>query len=521
MTAGSHNPLRMLERRAWWLWGLTIALMLALTIALPAFFLPLMDAIESGGGWLSDTYNALVGVAGLVLVFCLYVISKQQELNRVRDRLLAEERELADVRTRLSELTALFHVSATINLQLNLGGILEIIVRRVVSALKAQQASIMLHDQQSGVLETRASYGLESELARNARKRVGEGIAGWVAEHQQALLLGTQPPYAELSCHYKAERNITSALSLPLRVGDRCVGVLNVNRINHPEPFREHHREILRLFAEHVGAVIDRAMVMDRLGAQASELQAANLKLAEMNIMKDAFLSTASHELKTPLTSVIAYAEMLDENAGQLAPTQQRDFLKRLRSEAQRLLGLIDDILDLSRLETGKLQLKRQPVSLNDVVREALETSSPLAQKHGVLLQHDLEEDLETLVLDPVKMRQVAINLLANAVNFSPTSATVRVRTFREGGCARLEVVDQGPGISAEDSTQIFKLFAQGNRPAAGRTSGTGIGLHLVKRLVELHGGEVGVTSTPGAGSTFWVRLPLTSTPAAEIPAAA
>ncbi len=511
MSSENGSPLRQVDRNSWWLWALTFLVMLALTAAVPVLYFPLLRELEAADTeWLANGYYAAVGLAGLVLVFCLYTILKQRQLNVVRGQLLAEERELEDVRTRLSELSALFHVSTTLNLQLDPDSIVEIIVRRVVSTLRAQQASIMLYEPSSGMLETRASYGLESELARNARKRIGEGIAGWVAEHKQAVLLGKEPPQPEFGQHYKRDRNITSALSLPLRVGDRCVGVLNVNRINHPEPFREHHREILRLFAEHVGAVIDRALVLERLGSRTTELEAANLKLAEMNRMKDLFLSTASHELKTPLTSVIAYAELLDENGGKLPAGQQSDFLRRLRAEAQRLLGLIDDILDLSRLETGKLRLRRQPTQLNQVVREAVETSSHLAEKHRVTLVQNLGSDVEILDLDPVKMRQVAINLLANAVNFTPDGGIVRVSTRKDGDHVVLEVTDQGPGVALEDHAQIFELFGQAGRPALGRPAGTGIGLHLVKRLVELHGGDVGLNSIPGQGSTFWVRLPAT-----------
>src|SRR5438552_6483753 len=129
----------------------------------------------------------------------------------------------------------MFRVSTSLNRQLPLDGILEIIVRRVVSTLGAQQASVMVYDAERGVLETRASYGLESELARFAKRKIGEGIAGWVAEHKQAILLGPDDS-GPLGQHFKTNRNITSALSLPIRVGDRLVGVLNVNRINHPEP---------------------------------------------------------------------------------------------------------------------------------------------------------------------------------------------------------------------------------------------------------------------------------------------
>src|SRR5262249_22826236 len=157
--------------------------------------------------------------------------------------------------------------------------------------------------------ETRASYGLEAEFAKNARKRLGEGIAGWVAERLEPVQLDGSNPNQTFGRHIKSNRNITSTLSPPPRVGGRRVGVVNVNRVSPPEPFLPHHREVLLIFAEHVGAVIDRAGVMDRMGSRARELEADNQKLAETNRMKDVFLSTASHELKTPLTSVIAYAE--------------------------------------------------------------------------------------------------------------------------------------------------------------------------------------------------------------------
>jgi signal transduction histidine kinase len=284
--------------------------------------------------------------------------------------------------------------------------------------------------------------------------------------------------------------------------------VLNVNRINHPEPFREHHRDMLRLFAEHVGAVIDRAEVMERLSAHAQALESSNLKLAEMNRMKDIFLSTASHELKTPLTSVIAYSELLDEHGGTLSPEQRGEFLGRLQAEANRLLRLIDDILDLTRLETGKLSLRRERLSVNAVVRAAVETARPLAAKHGVTVERQLDESLADVEIDEVKTRQVVVNLLVNAIKFSPERETVTIATRADSGFVVVEVVDRGPGIEPDETAHIFELFGQGLREGDGQTSGLGIGLHLVKRITELHGGHVGVNSILGEGSTFWVRLP-------------
>jgi signal transduction histidine kinase len=503
-----------LRRRAWSLWALTLAVVVSLATAVPFFYLPLSALLREEPGALSqEEYLALIGLVGLVTIFCLYMLLKQRELELVRHRLELEERDKDVARSRLSELSSLFQLSTTLNLQLRLDDILQIIVRRVVSTLKAQQASIMIYNPTSDLLETRASYGLESEFARNARKRLGEGIAGWVAQRREAVQLDSDA--GAFSSHYKSNRNITSALSLPLQVGERCVGVLNVNRINHPETFEYHHREMLQLFADHVGAVIERADVMERLGSRTRELEEVNVRLNEMNRLKDVFLSTASHELKTPLTSVIGYAELVDENDERLSSEQRSEFLGRLRAEAGRLMGLIEDILDLTRIESGKLTLRRVSMSLNEVARAAVQTARSLAEKHGVQLAERLEDGLPDVSLDEVKTRQVLVNLLVNAVKFSPEGGRVVLETLRDGEYLRAQVSDQGVGIAPEDAPHIFELFGQGVRER-GERRGLGIGLHLVKRITELHGGHVGVNSRIGEGSSFWVRLPVQGTDSAE-----
>jgi len=495
------HPQSRLDLWNWWLWMLTFVVLLALTTTVMLL-----------QGWLEIPTPRHVGaiLGGFVVSFCLLIVAKQVQMNRLRDSIREEESELTDMRTRLSEIHELFRVTTTLNLQLPLDAVLEIIVRRVVSTLGAQQSSVMIYDPESGDLATRASYGLESEFARHGRRKLGEGIAGWVAQHNQPLLLGPRESNDAIRQHYKANRNITSALSLPIRVGDRCIGVLNVNRINHPDAFSEHHRDLLRMFAEHVGSVVERAEVVERLSRRTRVLEASNLQLSELNRLKDTFLSTASHELRTPLTSVIGYAEVLEENENRLSGTQRRDFLRRMSSEATGLLRLIDDILDLTRLENGKLTIQRAPCSINAVARAATETVEPMAEKFGVRVRLTLDESLGTIPLDEVKARQVIVNLLVNAIKFSPRSGEVEVRTRAEEGKAVVEVLDQGPGIEPKDAHQIFELFGQGigvhGRPA----TGVGIGLHLVRRITELHGGSVGVVSKPGDGSCFWVRFPAT-----------
>jgi len=511
MNTRSEIRWKHLQRAGWMLWAAAFALLIALTTVVPALWarvLGLGGNTELPAG-IDNPYVVTVTLAGLVILFCLYTILQQRELHRAVKALSHEENERATASVRLSELTALFQVSTTLQLQLRSDVILEIIVRRVVSTLKAQQASVMILEPENGELVTRASYGLEAEFSRGARKKIGEGIAGWVALRREAVTLGERAPYPELGRHYKANRRITSALSLPLSIGERVIGVLNVNRINHTEPFGDHHLEVLRVFAEHIAAVIDRAEVLERMGRRARELEADNVKLSDLNRMKDVFLGTASHELKTPLTSVIAYAELLDDHEGKLSRDQAREFVGRLRGEAQRLLGLIEDILDLSRLESGKLALKPRQLDISEVVRGAIETTRSMAQKYGVVVKSELQADLPALTVDEVKVRQVLVNLIVNAIKFSPRDTPVLLGAHLDGTFVRVEVTDRGPGIAPDTATHIFELFGQNVPEDADTRGGLGIGLHLVKRITELHGGHVGVNSRPGEGSTFWVRLPL------------
>ena len=512
MTETKVSSRNNVERRSRGLWILNVAVLMALTITVPMLYFPLVKLASSELGHqepLRRAYYDMVGLTGLIVIFCLYMTLKQREVRVMREALEREEREKQDMTTRLFELSELFQVSTALNVQFQLDTILEIIVRRVVSALKAQQASIMIYNPETGILETRASYGLESEFAKSARKKLGEGIAGWVAAHKEALRLDANTGQSPFHRHFKSNRNITSALSLPLIVSGRCVGVLNVNRINHTETFENYHSEILVMFADHVATVIERAEIVGRLGNRTTQLEADNRKLSEMNRMKDVFLSTASHELKTPLTSIIGYAEILGDRTMNIGESERTEFVLRLRSEAHRLLALIEEVLDLSRIECGKLVLNMKPMPLEDVVKSAVDTARSVVERNGAVIVPELSGSLPDLEIDEVKMRQVIVNLLVNAGKYSPKDGRISVRTGSEGDFAFVEVADQGPGIHPDDAAFIFELFGQGAHGKERRSGGIGIGLHLVKRLTELHGGHVSLRSNSG-GSTFIVRLPLT-----------
>jgi signal transduction histidine kinase len=516
MKLDDHDNMR-IERQNWFLWGLSCVLLIALALTVYVLYVHMMVDLreaESGSSWIQNGYSTAIGLVGLVCIFVLYTIVQQMELKRLRQRMNGEEKDLDRMRSRLAEITHLFEVATELNLRFPVDTILMVMVRRVVAALRAQQASVMLFSPDAGNLETRAYYGVEGEFTAAGRVKLGEGIAGKVAEKRQAMRLDNTTKNDDITQHYRPHRQITSALSVPIVVEDQCLGVLNVNRISHPDLFNDRQKEILRLFAENIGAVIQRADEMEKMEERNRGLESDNARLREINRMKDIFLSLASHELKTPLTSVIGYAELLNDHDRELAVDQRKEFTRRLKSEAEQLLGLIEDILDLTRLETGKIELKRSRVTLNELSRAAVDTVRALSRKHDVGIIEDYDREDDAIFVDEVKIRQALVNLCVNAIKFSPAKSEIRVSTRQEGASVLVEITDQGPGVSPEESAQIFTLFGQGHRKSTQGTSGLGIGLHLVKRIVELHGGMVGVRNGSGGGananlgSTFWIQLP-------------
>lgn len=236
-------------------------------------------------------------------------------------------------------------------------------------------------------------------------------------------------------------------------------------------------------------------------------------ELVEANRFKSEFLANVSHELRTPLTAIIAFAEVLGRpSTGQLNP-QQREYLKDMTESAQELLGMINDLLEMSRIEAGRIDLRPEAFRLDLTVERVLDVLRPLAQNKGVSLEFPGPGEVDWVVADESKVRQVLMNLVGNAVKFTPLGGRVTVSLSRlrspDPGVL-VSVSDTGIGIREEDQEMIFEKFGQvGRGPAGGGIRGTGLGLSLAKHLVELHGGRIWVQSQPGQGSTFCFTLPL------------
>jgi signal transduction histidine kinase len=274
----------------------------------------------------------------------------------------------------------------------------------------------------------------------------------------------------------------------------RIIGASKIARdIREHKRLREEHR----VAAENEGA------------ARREVLEAQNRRIEEDSRLKSEFVANMSHELRTPLNSIVGFTElMLDARFGPLAG-RYREFVQLMNASAHHLLQLINDILDLAKVESGKIDFQPETVELSAVIAEAMAIISGLAAKRKIALRTEVDPALGRVYLDPMRLRQVLYNYLSNAVKFTPEGGRVVLRARPEAGDRfRIEVEDTGIGIRPEDEHKLFIEFQQLDASSAKKFAGSGLGLALTRRLVEAQGGTVGVRSVFGSGSTFFATLP-------------
>ncbi|MBM4053145.1 MAG: ammonium transporter [Planctomycetes bacterium] len=246
-----------------------------------------------------------------------------------------------------------------------------------------------------------------------------------------------------------------------------------------------------------------------KVNEKTEDLQQANIALEKANRLKSEFLTTMTHELRTPLNAIIGFAEVLrDEITGALSK-DQKEYVNDIHSSGQHLLNMINSILDLSRIETGKMELHYEEFCIENAVNETLTIINAYADNKGISLHTSVPDTLPLLTADKAKFKQILYNLLSNAVKFTPEKGKIDIRAFQINHSVRCEISDTGIGITPEAKEGLFDAFRQADGSITRRYEGTGLGLHLTKRLVELHGGKIWVESAPGKGSTFFFTLPV------------
>jgi len=289
-------------------------------------------------------------------------------------------------------------------------------------------------------------------------------------------------------------------LAVPLLRGDVCFGVINLWR-RVVAPFSEQHIALLKTFADQAVIAIENVRLF-------KELEAANRELAAASQHKSEFLANMSHELRTPLNAIIGFSEVLSEKMFGELNEKQEEYSKDIHASGQHLLSLINDILDLSKIEAGRMELELSDLDLPMTIDNALTLVRERAGRRNIALQTTVDERIGQIQGDERKIRQVLLNLLSNAIKFTPEGGSIEVRAKPVNGSIEVAVSDTGVGIAPEDQDAVFEEFRQVGT-ADKKVEGTGLGLALSRKFIELHGGKIWVKSQVGAGSTFTFTVPV------------
>jgi signal transduction histidine kinase len=303
-----------------------------------------------------------------------------------------------------------------------------------------------------------------------------------------------------------------SAVAVPMLRESRVIGVISVARAGPgftPMPFSEREIGLLQVFADQAVIAIENVRLFKELQARNREIEDTSRQLEAASRHKSEFLANMSHELRTPLNAILGFSEVLAERMFGEVNEKQAEYLQDILASGRHLLSLINDILDLSKVEAGRLELELGRFHLPTALDNALTLVRERATRHGITLTQTVDERLGDIVADERKIKQILLNLLSNAVKFTPERGRVGLTATVAEGVVTIAVSDTGIGIAPEDQASIFEEFRQVGRDDARKQEGTGLGLTLAKKFVELHGGRIWVQSQVGHGSTFTFTLPV------------
>jgi GAF domain-containing protein len=421
---------------------------------------------------------------------------------RLFDELQARTGELT---RSVEKLTALGEVGRAISSTLDLGTVLTTIVSRAVQLAGLDAGAIYEYDEPAELFHLRATQNLPKEFLEMARPLAlpkGEGATGRLAVTREPVEI---PDIAAPDAYQGRMREVLlrlghrALLAVPLISEDHIVGGLVVNR-RQPGAFGPEVVELLRTFATQSALAIQNARLFHEIEVKSRQLETASQHKSE-------FLANMSHELRTPLNAIIGFSELLSERLYGDLNEKQEEYLKDIHASGQHLLSLINDILDLSKIEAGRMELELTDFHLPTALDNALTLVRERAGRRGIALHMTTAEGLEYVRADERKIKQVVLNLLSNAIKFTPERGQIEVRAKHVNGSVEVSVSDTGVGIAPGDQEAIFEEFRQVGT-ADKKVEGTGLGLALSRKFIELHGGRIWVESQVGVGSTFTFTIP-------------
>ena len=421
------------------------------------------------------------------------------------------------VQARMADLATVNEISRTVNSTLDLQQVLDHVMSIISESFTVERASLLLLDVASRELAFAMNLGGDLQALQQFHLELGKGIAGWVAQTGETAIVldpASDPRFfPDVSKSLGFE--VKSILCVPLQIKGRSIGVIELLNKVAGDFTREDADRLLTLVPP-IAIAIENAQFYGQAQKRAAELQEANVNLIKLNDARIEFVSSVSHELRTPMTAIKGYTDMLLSGmVGKLTEPQLR-FISIIKANADRLGILVSDLLEVSRLEAGRIHLKPKVVSADEVIYEAASTLQGQIVAKKLALATNIPANLPPVWGDRDRLIQILTNLLSNACKYTPEGGSIEVTaSLRQGEAAtdkpsvQIDVADTGIGIAPEEQAKVFQRFFRADHPMVRDQVGTGLGLSIVKGLVELHRGRIWFTSELGKGTTFSFLVPL------------
>jgi signal transduction histidine kinase len=406
----------------------------------------------------------------------------------------------------VQELQALGQVSQAVNSTLDLETVLSTIVAKAVQLSGTEAGAIYVFDNEAREFHLRATFGMSQELIEAlTQQRIGldePNITPAFMQGESIQAADLREGVASAANEIILRAGFRARLVAPLVRGDEIVGMLVVRR-RTAGAFPQNTVDLMKTFAAQSALAIQNARLFHEIEDKSRQLEIASKH-------KSQFLANMSHELRTPLNAILGYTELILDSIYGEAPKKMRDVLERVQTNGKHLLGLINDVLDLSKIEAGQVTLSLADYSLADLIQGVYVAVEPLAAQKNLALRTNIASGLPAGHGDERRLAQVLLNLVGNAIKFTE-SGEVAIEASCSDGSFRIAVRDSGPGISLADQAKIFEEFQQVDNALTRAKRGTGLGLAISKRIIEMHGGRILVDSEVGKGATFTISLPVSA----------
>jgi signal transduction histidine kinase len=425
---------------------------------------------------------------------------------RLFEEVQARTRELT---RSVDELSALGAVSRIVSSSLDLSQVLETVIGQASTMAFAAGGAIYVFDAEKGEFRLEAAHDISADAIARIRAqplRLSDPVIGECGVRREAVqvadlkALPAMTPQATILRNALVQAGVRAVLAVPLLYQGDLIGALAVRR-NEPGVFSPEIVRLLEAFATQSAIAVRNAHLFKEIAQKSRELEIASQH-------KSQFVANMSHELRTPLAAILGFAELMQEGFYEPLGQKSLDALTRIRSNGKHLLGLINTVLDIAKIESGQFNLNLSEYALDGVVETVRAATEALAETKKLTLKTEVTESLPIGLGDEQRLTQVLLNLVGNAIKFTD-AGEVRVSVTTVNSHFAVSVLDTGPGIPEEHQARIFEQFHQVDSSNTKAKGGTGLGLAIAKQIVEMHGGRIWVESTPGKGSNFQMELPI------------